>query len=86
MRLMLSPHRQLETDDALLVPKCRGALERYGHQLVIGNILMTRKETVIFVHRDPAAPIERLNRGDLADLEDAIIARVVAMHAAMLPE
>jgi hypothetical protein len=27
---------QLETDEALLVPKARGALKRYGHRLVIG--------------------------------------------------
>lgn len=42
---------QLETDDNLLVPKARAALERYGHQLVIGNELHKRKAEVVFVER-----------------------------------
>ncbi|KZP06903.1 phosphopantothenate-cysteine ligase [Athelia psychrophila] len=33
---------KLETDAALLVPKAQAALERYGHQVVIGNDLQTR--------------------------------------------
>lgn len=40
---------QLETDAALLVPKAQAALERYGHQVVIGNDLQTRKWEVVFV-------------------------------------
>ncbi|KAF8162485.1 DNA/pantothenate metabolism flavoprotein [Mycena galopus ATCC 62051] len=35
----------------LLIPKARAALERYGHQVVIGNELHTRKWQVIFVER-----------------------------------
>ena len=42
---------QLETDDALLIPKSRAALARYGHQLVIGNDLHKRKFQVVFVER-----------------------------------
>ena len=44
--------RQLETDDALLIPKSRAALSRYGHQLVIGNDLRRRKYEVVFVERE----------------------------------
>ncbi|KAJ8693833.1 Phosphopantothenate--cysteine ligase cab2, variant 2 [Pleurotus ostreatus] len=40
---------KLETDPALLIPKARAALKRYGHQLVIGNELHTRKYQVLFV-------------------------------------
>ncbi|KAH9922882.1 phosphopantothenate-cysteine ligase [Amylocystis lapponica] len=40
---------KLETDDALLVPKARAALARYGHQVVIGNDLHHRKYQVVFV-------------------------------------
>ncbi|KAG8838010.1 hypothetical protein FRB91_003077 [Serendipita sp. 411] len=43
---------KLETDPAILIPKARAALERYGHQLVIGNELHTRKYQVIFVERE----------------------------------
>jgi phosphopantothenate-cysteine ligase len=42
---------QLETDSKILIPKARGSLERYGHQLVIGNLLNTRKYEVVLVSR-----------------------------------
>ncbi|TFK26141.1 phosphopantothenate-cysteine ligase [Coprinopsis marcescibilis] len=42
---------KLETDDKLLIPKARQALERYGHQVVIGNDLHRRKFEVVFVSR-----------------------------------
>ena len=42
---------QLETDQQLLIPKSRAALERYGHQVVIGNELHRRKFEVVFVSR-----------------------------------
>lgn len=40
---------QLETDESILIPKARGALEKYGHELVIGNVLQTRKVHVVLV-------------------------------------
>ncbi|KAJ3560442.1 hypothetical protein NP233_g10838 [Leucocoprinus birnbaumii] len=48
---------KLETDQELLIPKARAALERYGHQVVIGNDLHRRKFEVVFVSRnnDPTA-------------------------------
>ncbi|EDR07987.1 uncharacterized protein LACBIDRAFT_185029 [Laccaria bicolor S238N-H82] len=42
---------KLETDPALLIPKSCAALERYGHQVVIGNDLHRRKHEVVFVSR-----------------------------------
>jgi phosphopantothenate-cysteine ligase len=45
--------RQLETDPTLLLPKARAALDRYGHQLVIGNDLHRRKFEVVFVEPAP---------------------------------
>ncbi|TEB34410.1 phosphopantothenate-cysteine ligase [Coprinellus micaceus] len=42
---------KLETDDNLLIPKARAALERYGHQVVIGNDLHRRKYEVVFISR-----------------------------------
>jgi phosphopantothenate-cysteine ligase len=35
----------------LLIPKARRALERYGHQVVVGNDLNRRKFEVVFVER-----------------------------------
>ncbi|PWN98836.1 DFP-domain-containing protein [Tilletiopsis washingtonensis] len=40
---------KLETDPDLLIPKAQAALERYGHQVVIGNDLALRKQEVVFV-------------------------------------
>jgi len=40
---------KLETDPDLLVSKAEQALERYGHDLVIGNLLTTRKWEVVFI-------------------------------------
>ena len=34
-----------------MIPKSRAALSRYGHQLVIGNELHSRKQKVVFVER-----------------------------------
>ncbi|KAL4245483.1 PPC synthetase family protein [Abortiporus biennis] len=42
---------KLETDQELLIPKARGALARYGHQVVIGNELHRRKYEVVFVSK-----------------------------------
>ena len=65
---------KLETDPKLLIPKAVAALQRYGHQLVIGNDLNRRKFEVVFVERDsnntcspstsqtqPRRPIDRVN-------------------------
>ncbi|GMM35372.1 phosphopantothenate--cysteine ligase [Saccharomycopsis crataegensis] len=43
---------KLETDDGLLIKKCKQALARYDHQLVIGNLLQSRKEKVVFVNKN----------------------------------
>ena len=43
---------KLETDPNLLVTKAEQALDRYQHDLVIGNLLSTRKWEVVFVSRD----------------------------------
>ncbi|KAL9108734.1 MAG: hypothetical protein Q9227_006530 [Pyrenula ochraceoflavens] len=43
---------KLETDPKLLVGKSRQALQRYGHDLVVGNLLTTRKWEVVFVSKE----------------------------------
>lgn len=42
---------KLETDPDLLIGKAEAALRRYAHHLVVGNLLATRKEEVVFVMR-----------------------------------
>lgn len=43
---------KLETDPDLLVSKAQQALHKYGHDLVIGNLLATRKWEVVFITKD----------------------------------
>ncbi|KAF9039687.1 phosphopantothenate-cysteine ligase [Hymenopellis radicata] len=79
---------KLETDPALLIPKAHGALERYGHQVVIGNDLHRRKFEVVFVSRgtDATSPFaDSWLRIDLAshpekEIEEDIIAELVKRH------
>ena len=43
---------KLETDPDLLVSKAQQSLHRYQHDLVIGNLLTTRKWEVVFITKD----------------------------------
>ena len=43
---------KLETDPDLLVSKAQQSLHRYRHDLVIGNLLMTRKWEVVFISKE----------------------------------
>ena len=54
---LLIPHK-LETDQSLIIPKARQALERYGHQVVIGNDLHHRKYRVVLVSPTKPSPGE----------------------------
>ncbi|OLL22161.1 Phosphopantothenate--cysteine ligase CAB2 [Neolecta irregularis DAH-3] len=67
---------KLETEERLLIPKCRNALKRYGHQLVIGNLLDRRKNEVILVQQDSESWI-RVKDGEL---EDKLVTEVIGRH------
>ncbi|KAK6543164.1 hypothetical protein TWF694_007080 [Orbilia ellipsospora] len=86
---------KLETDSKLLLTKCRLALKRYSHHLVIGNLLQTRKHEVVFVdlesaywHRLPQNTGED-NGGKAASKQDSeiealIVPEVVRRHGALI--
>lgn len=48
---------KLETDLTLLIPKAQAAIDRYGHQVVIGNDLHSRKYQVVFVSNTPSTDL-----------------------------
>ncbi|KAH9833204.1 phosphopantothenate-cysteine ligase [Rhodofomes roseus] len=83
---------KLETDPSLLVPKARQALARYGHQVVIGNDLHTRKHQVIFVSPSPGLDNEYVETWvridpsqDLTkEVEEDIVAELVHRHRAWI--
>ncbi|KAF8773636.1 Phosphopantothenate--cysteine ligase like protein [Argiope bruennichi] len=66
---------KLETDSSLLLKKARGALEKYGHNLVIANELHKRKQEVVFVTKDEEKKIflsnEELKSGK--EIEEQIV-------------
>ncbi|ORZ00356.1 DNA/pantothenate metabolism flavo protein [Syncephalastrum racemosum] len=73
---------KLETDNKLLVPKARQALNRYGHQVVIGNMLTTRKRTVTFIMNSTERTIS-LSPQELEhniEIESKIIPELVHIH------
>ncbi|GAA5849598.1 hypothetical protein JCM8547_000507 [Rhodosporidiobolus lusitaniae] len=55
---------KLETDPSILLPKARTALQRYGHQIVVGNLLDTRKHEVVFV-TPPSSATKSLAEADV---------------------
>ncbi|KAF3931739.1 hypothetical protein ABW19_dt0208929 [Dactylella cylindrospora] len=88
---------KLETDSSLLLTKCRLALNRYGHHLVIGNLLQTRKYEVVFVDQKsqeywmhlPKSSEEEKNGHHFAskpggEIEALIVPEVVRRHGARI--
>ncbi|KAI3406250.2 CAB2 [Candida oxycetoniae] len=74
---------KLETDNNLLLKKARSALERYHHQLVIGNLLQTRKKEVVFVSSDKEDHWIRLTDEELKNgkmIESEMIPAVIKLH------
>ncbi|KAK2178912.1 hypothetical protein NP493_525g06082 [Ridgeia piscesae] len=73
---------KLETDQDLLIPKARKALKRYSHQLVVANILETRKKYVVMVTQESEQIVkmddEELSRGQ--EIEAKIVEEVVKRH------
>ncbi|KAK9478588.1 DNA/pantothenate metabolism flavoprotein [Lipomyces japonicus] len=75
---------KLETDPTILIFKAEQALERYSHQLVIGNLLQTRKTEVVFVGPGQNHDWLRLSDEQQADgieIECMIIPAVVKLHS-----
>ncbi|KAG0749514.1 hypothetical protein G6F57_000983 [Rhizopus arrhizus] len=73
---------KLETDANLLVPKARKALTRYGHQVVIGNMLATRKQTVTLITKDSEKVLSLTNEQLANDLEieSLIVPELAQIH------
>lgn len=76
---------KLETDESILLKKATQALNRYHHQLVIGNLLQTRKKEVVFVEKDNKVPPKWYRLTDVqireeVDIESLIIPGVIEAH------
>ncbi|XP_049870562.1 phosphopantothenate--cysteine ligase [Pectinophora gossypiella] len=74
---------KLETDENLLIPKARAALDKYKHKMVVANMLQTRHHRVILVTPEVTQEIlltrEEVHAG--VDIESAIVCEIVTLHA-----
>ncbi|EYC14250.1 hypothetical protein Y032_0041g430 [Ancylostoma ceylanicum] len=77
---------KLETDESLLISKSRHALEKYGHELVIGNILQTRKVHVVLVdaHNTESIDLTQDQVKNGVEIEQEIIAKLQQRHNAFI--
>ncbi|GMT19283.1 hypothetical protein PFISCL1PPCAC_10580, partial [Pristionchus fissidentatus] len=70
---------KLETDESILVEKARKALSNYGHQLVVANMLQTRKEHVILVDNETEQHIILTDKNK--EIEEEIISNIKDRHS-----
>ncbi|SCU88665.1 LADA_0E11430g1_1 [Lachancea dasiensis] len=71
---------KLETDESILIKKATHALDRYNHQLVIGNLLQTRNREVVFVsEQNRKGSWIRSNSGEQI-IEAMIVPEVIKHH------
>ncbi|KAJ1866550.1 Phosphopantothenate--cysteine ligase cab2 [Coemansia sp. RSA 989] len=74
---------KLETDHSLLEPKAKHALDKYGHQIVVANLLSTRKWQVWLVTKDQDPCVLQISQEDLdagRDIEQDIVAELARRH------
>ncbi|XP_018366694.1 PREDICTED: phosphopantothenate--cysteine ligase [Trachymyrmex cornetzi] len=73
---------KLETDESLLISKARTALNKYHHNLVIANMLQTRKQQVIIVSKETNYVLsltnEQLDNGE--EIEQLIVRDLIEKH------
>ncbi|XP_066599631.1 phosphopantothenate--cysteine ligase [Prorops nasuta] len=73
---------KLETDATILIKKCTEALNKYKHNIVVGNILQTRKQRVTIVSKNGNYEIKltdkQLEKGE--EIEKDIVAFLVEEH------
>lgn len=70
---------QLETDESILLEKAQHALKKYGHRLVIANLLSTRKQRVLLVEESQHEDI-KVSEADGLEIESKIVEKVVEKH------
>jgi phosphopantothenate-cysteine ligase len=78
---------KLETDERLLLQKAQFALKQYGHHVVIGNLLETRKRHVLFAYPDGNSESVSLSDEDLntgVEIESLIVTKLCGIHKAFI--
>ncbi|XP_077167230.1 phosphopantothenate--cysteine ligase isoform X2 [Paroedura picta] len=77
---------KLETNPSILVDKARQALKKYHHQMVIANLLDSRRTSVLMVTRDSEMQLslsdEELTQG--VEIEEKIVSYLESRHTAFM--
>ncbi|XP_025059502.1 phosphopantothenate--cysteine ligase isoform X2 [Alligator sinensis] len=77
---------KLETDPDILIDKSLKALEKYRHQVVIANILESRRTSVIVVTKDSQTKLslsdEEVAQG--VEIEEKIVNHLQAQHTTFI--
>eukprot|EP00656_Telonema_subtile_P042739 TRINITY_DN4859_c0_g2_i2.p1 TRINITY_DN4859_c0_g2~~TRINITY_DN4859_c0_g2_i2.p1 ORF type:complete len:240 (+),score=90.25 TRINITY_DN4859_c0_g2_i2:73-792(+) len=76
---------KLETDQTILKQKATAAIHKYGIDLVIANILETRKQQVIFVTSDGDDVVAKAADAE-HELEMDMIAALASVHQAFIED
>jgi len=72
---------KLETDRNVLMDKAEAAVETYGVDMVVANVLHERNERVYLVSRGNVGGAEEVRcRGDDTEIEEHLVDRVIALH------
>lgn len=77
---------KLETDPLILIHKSRQALEKYRHQVVVANILESRRTAVTIVTKDSQTPLA-LSEEEIAqgmEIETKIVSYLQGQHTAFI--
>ncbi|XP_060114826.1 phosphopantothenate--cysteine ligase [Heteronotia binoei] len=77
---------KLETNPLILVDKAQQALEKYRHQVVIANVLDTRRTSVLVITRDSETQLslsdEELTQS--VEIEEKIVSHLESRHTAFM--
>ncbi|XP_075762844.1 phosphopantothenate--cysteine ligase isoform X1 [Pelodiscus sinensis] len=77
---------KLETDPSILIDKSRKALEKYRHQVVIANVLDSRRTSVLLVTKDSEMKLS-LSAEEIAqgmEIEEKIVSHLQSQHTAFI--
>ncbi|CAM5105460.1 unnamed protein product [Natator depressus] len=77
---------KLETDPSILIDKSRKALETYRHQVVIANVLDSRRTSVLLVTKDSETKLSLSNEEIVqgVEIEEKIVSHLQSRHTAFI--
>ena len=77
---------KLETDPSIIIDRARNALEVYRHQVVVANILDSRRSSVVIITKDSETKLllseEEVEKG--IEIEEKIVDDLQSRHTAFI--